>query len=123
ALRAVVDGEPGTRPQAGGRSDVDERAAAAALEDRQRVHRREIDAFDVDRVHAIEFSLAHFEVRLVAVGPAGVVDHDRQVFAGLGYEPCPIGALGDVALHEARADLPGYAGAASIDVVDDHLGA
>src|SRR5258708_21040080 len=89
---------------AGGGGDVDGGAAAGAAEHRYRVYRREIDALHVDRVDLVELGLGHLEVRLVAVGPAGVVDDDLEPLAGFAYQLHPVGALGHVALHEASAD-------------------
>jgi hypothetical protein len=86
---------------------------------------REVDALHVDRIDPVEFGFGHFEVGLVAVRPAGVVDHAIQATKLRRRRPDelrPVACLGDIGLHELAADLLGDARAAfRVDVVDDEL--
>src|SRR5688572_8141598 len=88
------------------------------------MNRREVDALHVHRVDAVELGLGDLEVRLVAVGPAGVVDDDVELGARAGDQLCPVAALGDIGMRKFSAHLPGDALAGlHIDVGDDDLGA
>jgi len=57
------------------------------------------------------------------MGPARIVDDDGELAARRLDEPRPVAAFGDVALHEAAADLLCHALALWIDVIHHHLGA
>src|SRR6185369_385287 len=103
ALGAVVDGEPGAWAQACCGGDIDEAAATLLAERRQGVHRREVDAFDVNGVDLVEIRLAYLDVGLAPVRPAGVVDHDIETAEGRlrrADEACPVLASRDVRMHE-----------------------
>src|SRR6266851_9442571 len=133
ALRGVVDGEAGTRPEPRRRGGVDDDAALAlAAEQRHDVQRREIDRLDVDGEDLVDHRLGHFEHRHVAMRDAGIVDHDIELReardAGID-QFLDLVVLGDVAADIDRAalavrllDLGCHALAAGIvDIVDDDL--
>ena len=63
---------------AGRRCDVDEAAAALRAKHRHGVQGREVNAFDIDGVAAVKVGFADLERGLVAVRPAGIVDHHIQ---------------------------------------------
>ena len=92
----------------------------------------QINALDVDRVATVELVFTDGERALVAVGPAGVVDHHIQtsvVCHRLIDQALHVGAAGDVGLYVAdptarSADLVGDPLATfGVDVVDDDGGA
>src|SRR5690606_26485107 len=116
------------RAHAGGGGDVDEAAPALAAELGHRVDGGQVDAFDVDRVAAVELVLGHVQRGPVAVRPARVVDHGVEpavVLHGGDHQGLHVGRVRHVGGHEAgpaagRGDLGRHALAAGgVDVVDD----
>ena len=67
---------PGRGLQRRGRADVDEHAPALLAHVRDEGLGGERDRLHVDREDAVELGLLDLHQRLVAVGGAGVVDHD-----------------------------------------------
>ncbi len=88
------------------------------------MHRRQVDALHVDRIDAVELGFGHFQVGLVAVRPARVVDHDVERAAGCRDELRPVLAARHVGVHELSLHLARDLRAGRVvDVGDDHVGA
>ncbi|MDT4861431.1 hypothetical protein FQZ97_960370 [compost metagenome] len=96
------------------------------------MHGGQVDALDVDRVAAVEIVLAHVQRGLVAVRPAGVVDHHVQFAVALerGLHQCfHVGRFRHVTGDEGCASARGHDGGGHafavgrVDVVHDDLGA
>ena len=82
----------------------------------------EVDALHVDCVDAVEFGLGDFQVRLVAMRPAGVVHYDIELCARRADELRPVVAFRDVGLDERAVGLLCHALARTlIDVVNDDV--
>jgi hypothetical protein len=129
ALGTVVPGEARTRTDAGGRSDIDDAAAALAAHHGHHRLRHVIDRFHIDGVDLVELGFAHLQQRPVAMGPARIVDHDveaamarQRALDAVGYV-MPYGHVaGDrqrVRPDRGRDRL----GAGRIDIEQHHLGA
>ncbi|CAM2161002.1 hypothetical protein PT2222_90220 [Paraburkholderia tropica] len=132
ALAAVVPDEPGARPDARRRGDVDERAAAALAKMRHERAHAPVEAFHVDGENAVEFRFADLHHGLVAMRGARVIDddlHAAEAADGGVAQRVPVGFARDVALHGDRLaarvrDLTRDALCGlGVQIVDDDMGA
>ncbi len=77
-LAAVVPDEAGARADAGGRTDIDDRAAALLPPQHRQRGAPSSRSILHSHVHPIEIGLGHVGERLVPVRRAGVVDDDVE---------------------------------------------